>query len=95
VTGCGRQTSVTAGTTAWFWAADLMAYSNGISALQLQRQLSFRLLQDGVADFSLIDLDGERAATGGEHAAPQFGACRSKDDPVTGGGGRSHQGKMG
>ena len=49
--GCGRQTSVTAGTimhhsklplTAWFWAAYLMAtHSNGISALQLQRQLSF------------------------------------------------------
>src|SRR5215472_16999734 len=48
---CGRQTSVTAGTimhhsklplTAWFWAADLMAtHSNGISALQLQRQLAF------------------------------------------------------
>ena len=47
--GCGRQTSVTAGTvlhgsklplTVWFWAAYLMAtHSNGISALQLQRQL--------------------------------------------------------
>jgi hypothetical protein len=46
---CGKQTSVTAGTimhhsklplTLWFWAADLMAtHSNGISALQLQRQL--------------------------------------------------------
>ena len=46
---CGRQTSVTAGTimhaskpplTIWFWAAFLMAtHSNGISALQLQRQL--------------------------------------------------------
>jgi hypothetical protein len=48
--GCHRQTSVTAGTimhqsklplTAWFWAAYLMAtHSNGISALQLQRQLA-------------------------------------------------------
>src|SRR5256884_8096277 len=47
--GCGRQTSVTAGTimhasklplTTWFWAAFLMAtHSNGISALQLQSQL--------------------------------------------------------
>jgi hypothetical protein len=47
--GCGKQTSVTAGTvmhhsklalTIWFWAAYLMAtHSNGISALQLQRQL--------------------------------------------------------
>jgi Transposase zinc-ribbon domain len=48
--GCGRQTSVTAGTimhhsklplTTWFWAAYLMAtHSNGISALQLQCQLA-------------------------------------------------------
>jgi Transposase zinc-ribbon domain len=48
--GCGKQTSVTAGTimhhsklplTTWFWAACLMAtHSNGISALQLQRQLA-------------------------------------------------------
>ena len=47
----GRQTSVTAGTimhhsklplTAWLRAAYLMAtHSNGISALQLQRQLAF------------------------------------------------------
>ena len=48
--GCGKQTSVTAGTiihhskrplTTWFWAAYMMAtHSNGISALQLQRQLA-------------------------------------------------------
>src|SRR4030088_784823 len=48
--GCGKQTSVTAGTimhhsklplTTWFWAAYLMAtHSNGISALHLQRQLA-------------------------------------------------------
>ena len=47
---CRRQTSVTAGTimhasklplTMWFWAAFLMStHSNGISALQLQSQLS-------------------------------------------------------
>src|SRR5512132_2412455 len=46
--GCGKQTSVTAGTvmhgsklplTVWFWAAYLMAtHSNGIAALQLQKQ---------------------------------------------------------
>ena len=45
--GCGKQTSVTAGTimhhsklplTTWFWAAYLMAtHSNGISALQRRR----------------------------------------------------------
>ena len=49
--GCGKHTSVTAGTimhhsklplTAWFWAAYLMAtHSNGISALRWQRQLGF------------------------------------------------------
>jgi transposase-like protein len=47
--GCGRQTSVTAGTamhktrlplTVWFWAAYLVStHGPGISALQLQRQL--------------------------------------------------------
>src|SRR5262245_49308908 len=47
--GCGRQTSVTAGTildhthlplTLWFWSAYLMAtHTPGISAVQLQRQL--------------------------------------------------------
>ena len=48
--GCGRQTSVTAGTamhkthlplTVWFWAAYLVStHRPGISALQLQRQLA-------------------------------------------------------
>ena len=47
--GCGRQTSITAGTamhrtrlplTAWFWAAHLMSTrSNGMSARQLEDQL--------------------------------------------------------
>ena len=47
--GCGRQTSITAGTamhrtrlplTAWFWAAHLMStHSNGMSARQLEDQL--------------------------------------------------------
>src|SRR6478752_8769355 len=54
--GCGRQTSVTAGTilhhsklplTAWFWAAYLMAtHSNGISALATAASARFRFLQD-------------------------------------------------
>ena len=48
--GCGRQTSITAGTvmhrsklplTVWFWAAHLMAtHSNGMSAVQLGAQLA-------------------------------------------------------
>jgi predicted RNA-binding Zn-ribbon protein involved in translation (DUF1610 family) len=63
---CGRQTSVTAGTimhhsklplTVWFWAAYLMAtHSNGISALQLQRQL----LQDGMAPLRQAALQHDR-----------------------------------
>ena len=50
--GCGRQTSVTAGTilhrtklplTAWFWTAHLIAtHSNGISALQLANQIGVK-----------------------------------------------------
>jgi predicted RNA-binding Zn-ribbon protein involved in translation (DUF1610 family) len=106
--GCGRQISVTAGTimhhsklplTAWFWAAYLMAtHSNGISVLQLQRQLGFgsyktawlicaklrcSMLAPGRSPLAgLVELDETEIA------------CRSKNDPVTGGGGRSHQGKM-
>ena len=57
--GCRRQTSVTAGTilhasklplTVWFWAAYLMAtHSNGISALQLQKQLGIGFLPQRLA----------------------------------------------
>ena len=105
---CGRQTSVTAGTimhhsklplTSWFWAAYLMAtHSNGISALQLQRQLGLgsyrsawllcaKLRQSMVAP-------GRTALAGLVEIDETEIPCRSKNDPVTGGGGRSHQGKM-
>lgn len=50
---CGRQTSLIVGTvmhrsklplTAWFWGASLVAsHSNGIFALQLQKQLSLAI----------------------------------------------------
>jgi len=106
--GCGKQTSVTAGTimhhsklplTAWFWAAYLMAtHSNGISALQLQRQLGFgsyktawlicaKLRRSMVAPdrnplAGLVEVDDTEIA------------CRSQNDPLTGGGGRSRQGKI-
>jgi hypothetical protein len=105
---CGKQTSVTAGTilhhsklplTTWFWAAYLMAtHSNGISAVQLQRQLALgsyksawlictKLRRSMVAPdrnplAGLVEVD--------ETEIP----CRSKNDPVSGGRGRSHQGKM-
>jgi transposase-like zinc ribbon protein len=106
--GCGKQTSVTAGTimhhsklplTTWFWAAYLMApHSNGISALQRQRQLA--LGSDKTAWLLCAKLRRSMMAPG---RSPLAGlvevdeteiACRGKNDPLTGGGGRSHQGKM-
>jgi len=105
---CGKQTSVTAGTimhgsklplTAWFWAAYLMAtHSNGISALQLRNQL-------GLGSYKSAWLLGAklRRAMVAPGRSPLAGLAevdeteiplRTKDDPVAGGGGRSHQGKM-
>jgi hypothetical protein len=106
--GCGKQTSVTAGTimhhsklalTIWFWAAYLMAtHSNGISALQLQRQLglgSYRSawLLCGKLRRSMV-APGRSALAGLIEVDETEIPCRGKNDPVTGGGGRSHQGKM-
>jgi predicted RNA-binding Zn-ribbon protein involved in translation (DUF1610 family) len=106
--GCGKQTSVTAGTimhhsklplTTWFWAAYLMAtHSNGISALQLQRQLALgsyktawllcaKLRRSMVAP-------GRGPLTGLVEVDETEIACRSKHDPLSGGGGRSRQGKI-
>jgi hypothetical protein len=105
---CGKQTSVTAGTvmhasklplTAWFWAAYLMTtHSNGIAALQLQKQLGLgsyksawllcgKLRRAMVAPdrsplAGLVEID--------ETAIPH----RSKADPPEGGHGRSAEGKM-
>ena len=106
--GCGRQTSVTAGTimhhsklplTTWFWAAYLMAtHSNGISALQLQRQLGLGSYK--TAWLLCAKLRRSMVASG---RSPLAGivevdeteiACRSKTDPLRGSGGRSHQGKL-
>src|SRR6476659_9867225 len=105
---CGRQTSVTAGTiihasklplTTWFWAAYLMAtHSNGISALQLQRQLglgSYRSawLLCGKLRNSMVASDRSPLAGLVEVDETEI-VCRSKNDPLTGGRGRSHQGKI-
>ena len=106
--GCGRQTSVTADTimhhaklplTTWFWAAYLMAtHSNGISALQLQRQLALGSYK--TAWLLCAKLRRSMVAPG---RGPLAGlvevdetaiACRRKHDPLSGGGRRSHQGKM-
>jgi ISXO2 transposase-like protein/transposase-like zinc ribbon protein len=106
--GCGKQTSVTAGTvmhgsklplTAWFWAAYLMAtHSNGISALQLGNQLGL-----GSYKSAWLLCAKLRRAMVAPGRSPLAGLAevdeteiplRTKDDPVGGGGGRSHQGKM-
>jgi hypothetical protein len=106
--GCGRQTSVTAGTimhhsklplTAWFWAAYLMAtHSNGISALQLQRQLGFRSYKTAwllCAKLRRSMLAPGRSPLAGLVEVDETEiVCRSKNDPITGGGGRSHQGNI-
>jgi transposase-like protein len=106
--GCRKQTSVTAGTilhgsklslTLWFWAAYLMAtHSNGISALQLQQQLAL-----GSYKTAWLLCAKLRASMVAPDRNPLCGlveideteiACRSKNDPPAGGGGRSHQGKI-
>ena len=106
--GCGKQTSVTAGTvmhhsklplTTWFWAAYLMAtHSNGISALQLQRQLALGSYKSAwllCAKLRASMLAPGRAPLAGLVEVDETEiACRSKHDPLTGGGGRSHQGKI-
>lgn len=106
--GCHKQTSVTAGTimhgsklslTIWFWAAYLMAsHSNGISALQLQKQLglgSYKSAWFLAAKLRLAMVAPGRSPLKGLVEADETTfPCRSKDDPMTGGGGRSAQGKL-
>lgn len=106
--GCGKQTSVTAGTvmhgsklplTVWFWAAYLMAtHSNGISARQLQGQL-------GLGSYKtawLLSAKLRRAMVAPERT-PLAGIVevdettipyRTGNDPVSGGRGRSGAGKL-
>ncbi len=106
--GCGKQSSVTAGTikhssklplTIWFWAAYLMAtHSNGISALQLQRQLALgsyksAWLMTTKLRRSMVAL-GRSALAGLVEVDETEIVCRSKNDPLTGGGGRSYHGKL-
>ena len=106
--GCGRQTSVTAGTvmhasklplTVWFWAAYLMAtHSNGIAALQLQAQLGL-----GSYKSAWLLCAKLRRAMVAPGRSPLAGLVeidetaiplRRKDEPPAGGQGRSRQGKM-
>jgi len=105
---CHKQTSVTAGTvmhgsklplTVWFWAAYLMAtHSNGISALQLQKQLglgSYRTAWMLCAKLRrAMVAPGRDPLTGLVEVDETDLPCRSRNDPLGGGGGRSHQGKI-
>jgi predicted RNA-binding Zn-ribbon protein involved in translation (DUF1610 family) len=106
--GCGRQTSVTAGTimhqsklplTTWLWAAYVMATQpNGISALQLQRELGLGSYK--TAWLLCTKLRRSMVAPGrnllsglvevGETEIP----CRSTRDTMTDGNGKGHQGKI-
>ena len=106
--GCGKQTSVTAGTvmhgsklplTVWFWAAYLMAtHSNGIAALQLQKQLGLGSYKSAwllCAKLRRAMVAPDRSALSGlveidETVIP----FRRKVDPPHGGRGRSAEAKM-
>lgn len=105
---CHRQTSVRAGTILhgsklslhlWFWAAYLMAtHSNGISARQLQGQLGLGSYKSAwllCAKLRHAMVDPDRNLLAGlveidETTIPH----RTREDPVAGGAGRSHEGKM-
>lgn len=104
---CGRQTSVTAGTimhhsklplTTWFWAAYVMATQpNGISALQLQRELSIGSYK--TAWLLCAKLRRAMAAPGRNPLSGLVEAdkiditYRGKNDHATTGG-RGHHGKL-
>src|SRR5260370_9117482 len=79
----------------WFWAAYLMAtHSNGISAVQLQRQLAFGSYKTAwllCAKLRRSMLAPGRSPLAGLVEVDETEiACRSKNDPATGGGGGDH-----
>lgn len=105
---CHRQTSLTAGTVmhgsklplmVWFWAAYLMAtHSNGISARHIWRQLGLGSYKSAwllCAKLRRAMVNPDRALLSVlvEIDETQF-PYRTKDDPVTGGCGRSPDGKL-
>ena len=105
---CGRQTSVTAGTImhrthlslrTWFLATHLVAtHSNGISALQLQAKLgigSYKTAWLLLHKLRKSMVDPERDPLEGMVEVDESSIVyRTKDDPVAGGQGRSHEGKL-
>src|ERR1700751_834739 len=106
--GCGRQTSVTAGTimhasklplTIWFWAAFLMAtHSNGIPALRRKSQLargSYRTAWMLCAKLRRAMVNPEREPLRGIVEADEtLIRFRTKNDPIVVPAGRSAVGKM-
>ncbi len=106
--GCRRQTSVRAGTimhgsklalTVWFWAAYLMAtHSNGISALQLQKQLAIGSYKSAwllCAKLRRAMVAPERNPLAGLIEIDETSIRhRTKQEPPAGGRGRSHQAKL-
>ena len=106
--GCRRQTSFKAGSlmhgsklslTLWFWAAYLMAtHSNGISALQLQRQLglgSYKTAWLLCAKLRRAMVDPERNALAGLVEVDETTIhYRHRTTASAGGFGRSPKGKL-
>ena len=105
---CRRQTSVKAGSllhgsklalTMWFWAAYLMAtHSNGISALQLQKQLGLGSYKSAwllCAKLRYAMVDPRRNPLSGLVEIDETSIHhRTRRDPPGGGQGRSHDGKL-
>jgi hypothetical protein len=106
--GCGRQTSVTAGTvmhgsklalTTWFQAVWLMAtHKNGFSARQMREQLNLGSYKSAwllCAKLRRAMVAPERDLLSGLVEADETSVSyRTKDDPPAGGPGRSHTGKL-
>jgi hypothetical protein len=105
---CARQTSVMAGTImhcthlplrTWFLAAHLVAtHSNGISALQLQAKLgigSYKAAWLLLHKLRKVMVDPERDPLEGMVEIDETSVVyHTKDDPVAGNFGRSHDGKL-
>jgi len=105
---CAKQTSVTAGTImhgsklalhVWFWAAYLMAtHSNGISAMQLWKQLGLGSYKSAwllAAKLRRAMVDAERNPLSGLVEIDETTINhRTRNDPPAGAPGRSHQGKL-
>src|SRR5512134_1446113 len=106
--GCGKETSVTAGTvmhrthlplSVWFWAAYLIAtHSNGMSAKQLQSELAIASYETAwllSMKLKAAMIAPERTPLSGLVEADETTIpFRTRDDPPAGGQGRSHDGKL-